>query len=111
MSEQQNILEMVYNELVNVRHLLEIAIRGELKKEIERVVTTDERRRIYVLLDGFSSTEQIAQRAGVSQRSVQLLVKELVDAGLVVMERRGYPKRVFDYIPSEWRVSNVPERK
>jgi predicted transcriptional regulator len=62
-------------------------------------------------LDGFSSTEQIAQRAGVSQRSVQLLVKELVDAGLVVMERRGYPKRVFDYIPSEWRVSNVPERK
>jgi DNA-binding transcriptional ArsR family regulator len=111
MSEQQNILEMVYNELVNVRYLLEIAIRGELKKEIERVVTTDERRKIYVLLDGFSSTEQIAQKAGVSQRSVQLLVKELVDAGLVVIEKRGYPKRVFDYIPSEWRVSNVPEGK
>jgi DNA-binding transcriptional ArsR family regulator len=111
MAEEQNILEKIYGELVNVRHLLEIAIRNELKKEIEKTVTTDERRKIYVLLDGFSSTEEISKKAGVSQRAVQLLVKELADAGFVIMERRGYPKRVFDYIPSGWRVSDVPERK
>jgi len=111
MMEEQIILERIYDELVKVRYLLEIAIRSELKKEIEKIVTTDERRKIYALLDGFSNTEEISKKAGVSQRAVQLLVKELVDAGFVVVEKRGYPKRVFDYIPPEWRVSNVSERK
>jgi len=107
MSELKNLLEKVYEELVKVRYLLEIMVRDELKKAVESIATTNERRRIYALLDGLSSTEEIAQRAGVSQRAVQLLVKDLLYAGLVSLEKRGYPRRTFDYVPSEWRISDV----
>jgi len=100
-------LEKVYDELVKVRHLLEILVRDELKKAVESIATTNERRKIYALLDGLSSTEEIAQRAGISQRAVQLLVKDLLDAGLVSLEKRGYPRRTFDYVPSEWRIGDV----
>lgn len=108
MSEQQNnLLEKIYEELSNVRHLLEMLLRNQLTQSIESVATTSERRKIYALLDGFSNTEEIAQKANVSQRTVQAIVKDLSDAGLVVAERRGYPKRVFNYIPSEWRINDV----
>ena len=107
MSDEQKALEALYGETVKVRHLLEIMVRDQLKKSLEQSLTTEERRKIYVLMDGISGTEEIAQKAGVSQRSVQLLVKDLLDAGLVSLEKRGYPRRTFDYIPSEWRIQNV----
>lgn len=107
-SKEQHLVEKVYDELTTVRHLLEILMRSYLKKDIESIATTMERRKVYTLIDGFSSTEEIAQKAGVTQRAVQFMIKDLSDAGLVSVEKRGYPKRVFDYIPSEWRVNNVP---
>jgi len=36
--------------------------------------------------------------------SVQILVKELQDAYLVVMEKHGYLEGKFDYIPSDWSI-------
>ena len=107
MSEEQKVLEEVHGELVKVRHLMEIMVRDELKKSLEQLLTTQERRKIYALLDGLSGTDEIAQKVGVSQRLVQLLVKDLSDAGLVTFGRRGYPRRTFDYVPSEWRVQDV----
>ena len=104
---EQQLLEKVYEELTTVRHLLEILLRSYLKKDIETIATTTERRKVYTLIDGFSGTEEIAQKAGVTQRTVQLIIKDLLDAGLVMMERRGYPKRIFDYVPHEWRSNNV----
>lgn len=109
-SKEQHLLEKVYDELKTVRHLLEISMRNDLRKDIELVATTVERRKIYTLIDGFSSTEDIAQKTGVTQRAVQLMIKDLLDAGLVTMERRGCPKRTFDYVPPEWRVNNVQRR-
>lgn len=108
MSDSQNkLFEKLYWEVVNVRHLLEFLSRAELKKDIETVITTEERRKIYSMLDGLSSTDQIATQAGVSQRAVQIAVKDLTNAGLVVVEKRGYPKRIFDYVPSEWGIESV----
>ncbi len=103
---EAHLLNKLYFEVINVRRLLEFIARSELKKSIELVATTEERRKVYCLLDGFSSTEQIAQKAGVSQRSVQLAVKDLTNAGLVTAEKRGFPKRIFDYVPSEWGIIN-----
>jgi DNA-binding transcriptional ArsR family regulator len=106
-SKEQHLLEKVYEELTTVRHLLEILLRSYLKKDIESIVTTMERQKVYTSIDGFSSTGDIAQKAGVTQRAVQIIIKDLMDAGLITMERRGRPRRIFDYIPQEWRVNDV----
>lgn len=105
MSYPQEILEKVYDELLKVRHLLEIVVRDELKKELEAIATTKERKTVWTFCDGVSSTDEIARKAGISQRAVQVLIKELLAADLITLEKRGYPKRKFDYIPSDWRAS------
>ena len=104
MSHQEALLEKVYDELTKVRHLLEIIAKDELQKDLERVVTTKERRMIWTLCDGLTSTDEIAQKIGVSQRTVQLVIKELLEADLVIMEKWGRPKRMFEYVPSAWRM-------
>lgn len=105
MTYQQEVLEKVYDELTKVRHLLEIIVRDELKRELEAIATTKERRMVWTLCDGVSSTDEIARKAGISQRAVQVFVKELLEADLIMLEKRGYPRRKFDYVPSDWRVS------
>ena len=97
--------EKILEELIKIRSLLERMARNALKQELEALATTTERKKIWTLLDGLSSTEEIARKANVTQRTVQIFVKELSDADLVIVEKRGYPKRKFDYIPSDWRVS------
>jgi len=101
MISEENFMRLL-RELSKIRQLLEILARGALKAELERVATTAKRKRIWALCNGLLSTEEIAQKANVSQRAVQIFVKELQEADLVIIERRGYPKRRFDYIPSDW---------
>lgn len=105
MSYPQEVLERIYEEILKVRHLLEIAVRDELKRELEAIATSRERRVVWTLCDGVSSTNEIAQKARISQRAVQVFIKELMVADLITLEKRGHPKRRFDYIPSDWRVS------
>lgn len=97
-------MEKIYEELTKVRHLLEILAKNELQKALEHVVTTKERRMMWALCDGLTTTDEIARKTGVSQRAVQIVVKELLKADLITVETRGRPKRMFEYIPSTWRV-------
>jgi len=92
----------IFEEIVKVRKLLEMSLKDKLQKELEQILTTKERKMIWALSDGFTDTKTISNKAGVSQRAVQITVKELQIADLIDIERRGYPKRKFDYVPSEW---------
>jgi hypothetical protein len=93
-------------EVKMIRSLLERLSRDMLKHDLEAVATTKDRRIIWTYLDGLNSTDEISKKTEVSQRTVQLFVKELLDADLVIIEKRGYPRRKIDYIPSSWRVEN-----
>ena len=91
-------------EVSKIRQLLEMLARDSLKAELEKIATTPKRKKMWALFNGTLSTEEIAKRVNATQRSVQIFVKELQHADLVIMEKRGYPKRKFDYIPSEWDI-------
>jgi transcription initiation factor IIE alpha subunit len=100
-------MEKISEEMGNMRRLLEILARDALRKELEAVATTPERRRIYALSDGTLTNEEIAKKSGLSLRAVQDVVKKLVELDLATMVRRGVPKRRFDWVPNEWRVEQV----
>jgi predicted ArsR family transcriptional regulator len=100
----EKIEERIYEELIKIRELLERLARKELKEDLEKVATTKERRKIWALCDGMTSTSEIATKAGVSQRAVQIFLNELQARDLITFEKRGYPKRKYDYIPSDWEV-------
>ena len=99
--------EKIYEELVKIRELLELLVRDEIKKELELIATTDERKRIWALCDGLTSTAEIADKVGVSQRTVQFFISQLEEKDLIVIKRRGRPKRRIDYIPSSWKLAEV----
>lgn len=106
----EKILMSLYDEIVKIRQLLEMTVKTDLKKELEEILTTKERKMIWALSDGFTDTKTIAKVTGVSIRAVQIAVKELQDAELLVVKRRGFPKRKFDYVPAKWRPKKRGER-
>ena len=95
---------VLLEEVSKIRQLLEMVARDSLKAELEKIATTPTRKRMWALLNGMTSTEEIAKKVNSTQRSVQIFVKELRNADLITMEKRGYPKRKFDYIPAEWGI-------
>ena len=52
MLNEESVLK-IYEELTRIRQLLEMLARSDLKDELEKVATTDERKRIWALCDGF----------------------------------------------------------
>jgi len=98
----QEMLMNIYDEIVKMRQLLEMTVKDKLEKELEKILTTKERKMVWALSDGFTDTKTIAKKAGISRRAVQVTLKDLQTADLVVVERRGYPKRKFDHVPSAW---------
>ncbi len=92
----------LYDEVLKIRQLLEMLSRGVLREELEKAATTEQRKQIWTLLNGARRTEDIAHMAGVSQRAVQAFVRDLERADLIITRRRGYPRRRFDYTPSDW---------
>ncbi len=107
MSEEKRTLEHIAIELGDIKRLLLILARDAIRKDLEPIITTDERKRIWALCDGMNTTSEIAEQARITPRLVQMVVKELQEEDLVSIEKRGIPKRTFDYVPKTWRMRNV----
>ena len=99
----EKMLMSLYDEIVKIRQLLEITFKNNLMKELEKILTTQERRMVWALSDGFTDTKTIAKKIGISRRAVQIAIKELQEADLLIVEKRGFPKRKFEYVPFEWK--------
>ena len=105
----EKILMGIHEEIVKIRQLLEMTVKDNLKRELEKILTTKERKMVWELSDGFTDTKTIANKAGISQRAVQITIRDLQNSDFVVVERRGFPKRRFDYVPSEWKYEKEGE--
>ena len=105
----EKMLMSLYDEIVKIRQLLEMTVKDNLRKELEKILTTKERKMVWGLSDGFTDTKTIAKEAGISQRAVQITVRDLQNADFLVVERRGFPRRRFDYVPSEWKYKQEGE--
>lgn len=107
MGELNEILLKLLDEIVGIKELLVLSLRDEIKNELNSIATTEDRQKIWALCDGLTSTADIAKKVGVSQRAVQLFISQLEERDLIITEQWGRPKRRVDYIPSEWRISEV----
>jgi len=107
----EKVLSGLYEEIIKIRQLLEISLKDSLKKELEKILSTPERKAIWALSDGFTNTASIAERTKLSQRAVQFALNDLENAGLIVFQKRGYPRRMFDFVPSNWRPKGEEEHE
>lgn len=109
-SMSEKMLLGIHEEVVKIRQLLELMARDRLEREIGSILTTRERKMVWALSDGLTDTKTIAEKTGVSQRAVQVTLKDLHDVGLLTVERRGFPKRRYDYLVSEQGSRQEAER-
>jgi len=108
MERQDQVLELIArmgDDLHEIRGLLVRLARDSFVKDLEVVASTPERQEMWRLSDGTLSNEEIAKKVGVSVRSVQYFVQDAEAKGLVVLPRRGFPKRSdnFNEIPATWK--------
>jgi len=107
MAYRDELLEKILSELMEIKQLLLLNSRETLKQLLNELASTDGRKQIWGLMDGLTSTSDIAEKVKVSPRAVQNFISQLEEKELVVTDRRGYPKRRMDYIPSDWLLKEV----
>lgn len=88
--------------------------RDSYRKDLEMIANTPARQEMWRLCDGALGNEEIAKKIKVTLRAVQYFVQDAEKKGLIISQRRGYPKRTdsFDEIPTEWKPfkkSETPE--
>ena len=90
--------ESILTELVSIRRLLQFVARDQLKRMLDKIISTGLRKQMWGLMDGAHSTTMIAEKLNSSPRAVQLFVKELEKHDLVESKNRGYPTRTIPVI-------------
>ena len=98
-----DLLRKMNAEISSLKRYARFLARDAISTMLNKVATTPERQQMWRLSDGSHSNEEIAGQIGVSLRSVQYFVREAEDVGLIFTERRGYPRKVEDIIPLEWK--------
>lgn len=100
--ETKMLLSEIKNEVSLIRKYLEFQIADFVKDQLDKIASTSERKVVWISLDGTKTTQEIAEEAGISIRTVQLFIKQLRELELVTDKKRGYPQRRIDIIPSNW---------
>jgi len=88
-------------ELRNISKILLLANSRMVESELSKVVSTVERKKMWVLIDGETSSKSIADKLGVSQRGVQYFLRDAKATGFVDLSGE-FPEKTFDYVPPAW---------
>ena len=88
------------HELKKITKILTLTNSEKLQEEIGRFATTDERKKIWVLLDGTRQPKDIAQQLKLTPRGVNKFLRVLESADLI--ERGEAPRRLTDFVPANW---------
>lgn len=117
-NEAITLLKEINEHVRAIRVLTEIQLRGPVKNELSRLASSNDRKRIWILCDGATTTAEIAKRVGVTRRAVQYFVQDGLKSGLLDVDKRGYPRRTVDWIPPDWelaargtRLEEIPEER
>ncbi|MDH5754431.1 MAG: hypothetical protein OEY95_04420 [Candidatus Bathyarchaeota archaeon] len=89
-------------ELRKISKILILANAKAIEDELSKYATTDERKKIWVLMDGNRMSKEIARSIGVTTRTVDKFLKALESAELVENPWGKPPKRILDYVPASW---------
>lgn len=94
--------EEALKELKKISKILMLAQGEQLEKELGKVATTDDRKRIWVWIDGKLTSKDISEQTGIPLRTVQYFLLTLEKAELIENPWGKPPYRVIDYVPPSW---------
>ena len=89
-------------ELKKISKILTLANAEVLEKELEKYATTPERKKVWVLIDGERSPDDLIAGSGMKQAAVYRFLKILSDADLVETPHGSPPKKKLEFVPASW---------
>jgi len=89
-------------ELRRVSKVLILANAEAVEKELSKIASTDDRKKMWVLMDGKRMPADIAKEVGVTAVAVSYFLNAGVAAELVEYKRGQPPRRALDYVPPTW---------
>ncbi|MCL5989174.1 MAG: hypothetical protein M1166_02450 [Candidatus Thermoplasmatota archaeon] len=92
----------VVRELRKLSKILLFSNGRVIEEGLSRLITTTERRKMWVLADGTKLPVEIAKIVNVTPMSVSRFLSLTVSAGVIEYERGKPPTRILDYVPAEW---------
>jgi len=102
----------VLEELKRISKILTLAHGEALENELSKIATSDERKRIWVLIDGIKLPKDVAKDVKVAVQSVNRFLAIAEKAGLIENPWGKPPKRKIDYVPVKWvELVKLPEEE
>lgn len=92
----------ILRELKRISKILLLSNGEALERDLSKILTTKERRKMWMLTDGKRMPKEIASLAGVTQMAVSNFLATTVSAGLMEYVRGKPPTRLLDYVPADW---------
>jgi len=89
-------------ELRKISKILTLVNASALEKELEKYATTVERKKLWVLINGERSPDELITGSGMKQAAVYKFLKTLSDADLIETPHGKPPKRKLEFVPASW---------
>ncbi|MGI0086802.1 MAG: helix-turn-helix domain-containing protein [Nitrosotalea sp.] len=94
--------EEILKELRKMSKILIMSNGANLERELGKYATNEDRKKIWVLIDGNRQADDIVKATGLTKTPVYNFLKILEDSDLIERQRGKPPKRLLDYVPAEW---------
>jgi len=89
-------------ELRKISKLLTLAYAATLEKELSKYATTDERKKVWVLINGERTPDSLISGSGMKQAALYKFLKTLSEAELIETPYGEPPKKKFELVPASW---------
>lgn len=100
----------ILRELRKISKIPLLANSTSVERELEKVVSTEDKKRMWVLIDGKRMPKDIANDGKVSERAVNYFLTAASAAEVVDYTKGKPPRRTLDYIPPAWiELAKLPE--
>src|SRR2546422_5976379 len=92
----------VLKQLRLIARILTFAHADRVTIELAKIASTDDRKRMWILIDGVQMSKDIAKRLNVSDRAVNYFLSEAALAGFIENSPRKPPVKQIDFTPPSW---------
>ncbi len=94
--------DKMFRELRKIAKVLILSNAKLIESEISKIATTDDRKKMWALIDGQRSSKDIANELKVTQRAVQYFLKEAKIADFIEYVENDAPRKTLEYVPPAW---------
>ena len=89
-------------ELKKISKILALVNSQALENELAKYATSNDRKKVWVLINGERTPENLMTESGMKQRALYKYLKLLSDADMVEMPYGQPPKKKLEFVPASW---------